>query len=109
MAVASVNLTIDKGTDFSTSLKLKTDGSAIGTDEYTFTAKIRKHYAANTYYTFLVTPLIPYNTGVVKLTIPKTTTSQMPIGRYVWDLLITIGGKTVKAAEGNVIVKGSAS
>jgi hypothetical protein len=109
MAVASVNLTIDKGVDFNTSLKLKTDGAAIGTDNYTFTAKMRKHYAANTYYTFSVTAIVPYNSGVVKLNMPKNTTSQLPIGRYVWDLLITIGGITTKAAEGTVIVKGTAS
>jgi hypothetical protein len=64
---------------------------------------------ANTYYTFSVTAIVPYNSGVVKLNMPKNTTSQLPIGRYVWDLLITIGGITTKAAEGTVIVKGTAS
>lgn len=109
MAVSSVNLTIDKGADFTTALKLKTDGAAIGTDTYTFTAKVRKHYTANTYYTFLVTPLFPYNSGVVKLTMSKITTSQIPIGRYIWDLLITSNGITTKAVEGTLIVKGTAS
>jgi hypothetical protein len=109
MAVPSVNLTIDKGVDFSTSLKLKTDGGIINLTGYTYTAKLRKHYDANSYYTFLVTPLTPYNAGVVKLTMSKVTTAQITTGRYVWDLLITYSGITLKAAEGTVIVKGTAS
>lgn len=109
MAVTSVNLTIDKNVDFTTSLKLKNDGSTIDLNGYTFTAKLRKHYAASSYYTFTVTPVTPVTSGIVKLSMTKTTTAQIPVGRYVWDLLITFSGATYKAVEGTAIVKGTAS
>lgn len=109
MAVAAVNLTIEKGTDFSQALKLKTDGSVINLTGYTFSAKMRKHAAATTYYTFTVTALAPASNGVVRLEMTDTTTSSIPAGRYIWDLLITISGVTTKAIKGTVIVEGTAS
>lgn len=109
MAVAAVNLTIEKGADFSTSLKLKTDGSTINLTGYTFSCKMRKHPASSTYYTFTVTALSPLTSGVVKLEMSDTTTSSIPPGRYIWDLLITLSGTTTKAIKGTVIVEGSAS
>ena len=109
MAVPVVNLTIEKGADFSTSLKLKTDGAVIDLTGYTFAAKMRKHPAASTYYTFTVTALSPLSSGIVKLTMTDTTTSAIPVGRYMWDLLITLSGTTTKAVKGTVIVEGTAS
>jgi hypothetical protein len=109
MAVPAVNLTIEKGADFSTALKIKTDGSVIDLTGYTFAAKMRKHPAASTYYTFSVSALPPLSSGVVRLQMTEITTSQIPVGRYIWDLLITISGVTTKAAKGTVIVEGTAS
>jgi len=109
MAVPAVNLTIEKGADFSTALKLKTDGGSINLTGYTFSCKLRKHSASSTYYTFNVTALAPLTSGVVKLELSDTTTSQIPPGRYIWDLLITYSGITTKAVKGTVIVEGSAS
>lgn len=109
MAVAAVNLTIEKGANFSTPLKLKTDGSTINLTGYTFSCKMRKHPAASTYYTFIVTALIPLTAGVVKLEMSDITTSSIPPGRYIWDLMITLSGITTKAVKGTVIVEGSAS
>lgn len=109
MAVPAVNLTIEKGVDFTTTLKLKTDGAPIDLTGYTFSAKIKKHFESSTSYPFTVTPLTPFSNGVVRVGMAKTTTSQIPTGRYVWDLLITLSGTTTKASKGNVIVEGTVS
>lgn len=109
MAVAAVNLTIEKGADFSTSLKLKTDGAVVDLTGYTFTAKMKKHPDATTYYTFSVTALTPLSAGVVKLQMSYATTTQIATGRYIWDLIITASGIKTKAVKGSVIVQGSAS
>lgn len=109
MAVPAVNLTIEKGADFITTLKLKTDGAPIDLTGYTFSAKLKKHFGASTSYSFTVTPLTPFSNGVVRVGMAKTTTSQIPTGRYVWDLLISLSGTTTKASKGNVIVEGTVS
>lgn len=108
MAVPAVNLTIDKGVTFSTSIKLKKDGAPINLTGYTLTSKMRKHYDASSYYTFTVTSASP-STGVVNVGMASSITSTIPTGRYVYDLLITYSGTTTKALEGSIIVKGTAS
>jgi len=108
MAVPAVNLTIDKGVTFSTSIKVKQDGAPINLTGYTFAAKMRKHYDASTYHTFTVTSPSPTQ-GLVSLSMTKITTASIPVGRYVYDLIITTSGTTTKVVEGTVIVKGTAS
>lgn len=108
MAVPAVNLTIDKGTTFSTSIKLKRDGAPINLTGYTLSAKMRKHYNASSYYTFTATTASPTQ-GIVTVGMASSITSTIPEGRYVYDLLITYAGTTSKAVEGTIIVKGTAS
>ena len=108
MAVPAVNLTIDKGTTFSTSIKLKQDGSPINLTGYTLSAKMKKHYNASTSYTFTTTSPSPTQ-GIVNVGMASSITSTIPVGRYVYDILITFTGTTTKVIEGTVIVKGTAS
>lgn len=108
MTVPSVNLTIDKGTTFSTSIKLKRDGAPIDLTDYTLSAKMRKHYNASSYYSFDAALQFPVQ-GIVTIGMASSITSTIPEGRYVYDLLITYDQHTFKAVEGNVIVKGTAS
>ena len=109
MSVPAVNIVIEKGTDFSTTFKIKKDGAALDLTGYTFSVKLRKHYSAITYYTFSATGLTPLSTGMLKISMPKATTSSIPVGRYVYDVLITLSGTTTKVIEGNVLVKGTVS
>lgn len=108
MAVPAVNLTIDKGVTFSTSIKVKQDGSPINLSGYTLSAKMRKHYSATTYYPFTAVSPSP-TTGVVNIGMASTITSTIPTGRYVYDLIITYAQTTIKVVEGTIIVKGTAS
>lgn len=108
MAVPSVNLTIDKGTTFTTSLKLKKDGAALNLTGYTCTAKMRKHYDSSSFYSFTVNQVSPVQ-GIVSVGMASTITSTIPTGRYVYDVLITYQNTTTKVVEGTIIVKGTAS
>jgi hypothetical protein len=109
MAVPVVNLTLEKGADFSTSFKIKTDGAAVNLTGYTLSCKMKKHATASTSYSFVATALNPFSSGVVKISMAKANISQIPTGRYIWELLITYAGTTTKAIKGTVIVEGSAS
>jgi hypothetical protein len=109
MAVPAVNIVIDQGVDFATVFKLKRDGSAIDLNGYSFSAKMKKYYTSTTHYDFTVTPSITLTDGVINVGMAKSITSSIPTGRYVYDILITIYGTTVKAIEGNALVKGTVS
>lgn len=109
MAVPAVNLVIEKGTTFSTSFKLKKDGAPLDLTGYTISSKMRKHYSASSSYTFTSSAVAPLSSGMVNVGLAKSITSTIPVGRYVYDVLITINGTTTKVIEGNVLVKGTAS
>ena len=110
MAVAGVNLTIERGTDFSVALKLKSDDSPIRLSGYGVSSVIRKHYDASVGYGFSTTILEPTTSGVVRFEMHNTLTSQIRPGRYVYDVLVTdLNGRISKVSEGNVLVKGTAT
>lgn len=114
MAVAVINLVIEQGADFSLSLTLKANGQPIDLTGYTYSAKMKKHYGANTSYPFTVTPETPLTNGVVSIGMSESLTATIPPGRYVYDVLITDAGIgssaiTSKYFKGTVIVEGSAS
>ncbi len=113
MAVPVVNLSVDRGATFSTNIKLKRDGAPLDLTGYSLSAKIRKHYGASTYYPLSVVASSPNSLGVVQIGMSSTITSTIPVGRYVYDLMISyntgVTTVTSKAVEGTVIVKGTAS
>lgn len=108
MAVPAVNIVIEKNTSFSTSFKLKQDGAPLDLTGCTFTSKMKKHHTATTSYSFTVTPGLPAS-GLITVGMTTTTTATLTPGRYVYDVLMTLSGKTTKVIEGNAIVKGTAS
>jgi hypothetical protein len=113
MAVQVINLSIEKGTDFSLTLTLKANGAPIDLTNYTFNAKMRKYFGASNYYSFLITKEQPYTSGKVKIGIASSISSTIPVGRYVYDVLATSGiGSTAitsKYFKGNIIVEGTSS
>lgn len=113
MSVSVVNLTIEKGTDFSLTLKLKSNGAPINLTGYSFSAKMRKHYQATAYYPFSVTAVDPLSTGTVKIGMASTVTATIPVGRYVYDVLVSSGigstATTSKYFKGTVLVEGTSS
>lgn len=83
-----VNLVIDQGTDFSTSIDLTDDdGTPTDLTNYTGAAKIKKHYTSSTSYSFDVT--ISAGQGKVTIVANNEVTSSIPHGRYVYDLELT--------------------
>jgi hypothetical protein len=47
--------------------------------------------------------------GIVRIGMASTITATIPSGRYVYDVLATSSGTTIKVIEGTVIVKGTAT
>lgn len=108
MAIENLNLSIEKGTDYFKTLTVKINGNIVDLTGYTIVSKIRKHYSSTTSYSFTPTILSAAN-GSLKIEMNDTLTSSIPIGRYVWDLLITKNNITTKVFKGTVIIEGTLS
>lgn len=106
MAVPAVNITIEKGTYFENTFNIDNDdGSPYNLSNYTGIARIRKHPSASTYHSFSVT--ITALSGLIKLIMVPSVTSQLKEGRNYYDVVITDNANPdykIKVIEGTAIV-----
>ena len=110
MAVPSVNLTLDKGTDFEATFTVtNSDGTAFTLNNYSATAKIRKHPTASSYQLFQTT--ITTATGEIKVSMSSSVTSLLTPGRNYYDVIITktATNKITKVFEGMILVNNTVS
>lgn len=98
-----VNLVIDQGTTFVTTLTVNDDaGVPIDLSTYSASAQIRKHYTSSNAVSFSVTA---NSSGVIALTLNSNATSNLAAGRYVYDVeLVAPGNTTSRIVEGIVTV-----
>jgi hypothetical protein len=104
MAARSVNLTVEQGTDFTTTFTIKNpDGTVLPLTGYSAIAKIGKHPSATS--TTAFTTSITASTGKVTLTLSNSTTADLEPGRYYFDVVIESGGgNKTRVIEGMVLV-----
>jgi len=99
-----VNILIDQGTDFTTSVNLTdNNGAQLNLTGMTAASQIRKtHSSSNA--TNLTTSLAN-NTGTLTLSLNNSVTSSMSAGRYVYDVELTDSSNVVsRILEGIVTV-----
>jgi len=105
MSVPTVNLTIEKGTDFEAVFNVtNSDSSIFSLTNYAAAAKIRKHSTSTSPRSFSTS--ITIATGEIKISMDAATTSLLSAGRNYYDVIIThnISGKIIKVFEGSIIV-----
>lgn len=110
MSVAEIsNLVIEKGTDWEVTFNLFNDDSSIASlvGLTTTYAKIAKHPSSTNYQTFNVT--ITGGSGLIKLSLDSSKTSQLESGRNYFDVILTISSKKTKVITGTAIVEESIS
>lgn len=98
-----LNLFIDQGTDFSTTIEVADDnGDPINLSTYTGRSQMRKHYTSTSYHAFTVTGDA---NGVITVSMNAATTANIAGGRYVWDLeLVSSGNVVSRIVEGIVTI-----
>lgn len=97
------NLIIDQGTDYSTTITLTDDqDNVVDLTGYTANAQMKKTYTSSNVVTFTttITPL----QGFVTLSLTDTQTANITPGRYVYDVILTVGSITTRIVEGIVTV-----
>lgn len=104
MAARSVNLTVEQGTDFTSTFTIKNpDGTVLPLTGYSCVAKIGKHPSATSTTSFTVS--ITAATGKITLTLSNSTTADLAPGRYYYDVVIeSSGGAKTRVIEGMVLV-----
>jgi len=102
------NLSIYGGTDFSTTFNVKTtSNTAFDLTSYSGAGAIAKSVAVGATLgstdTFTVGFTSAYD-GKIKISLTDTETSALTEGRYVYDVLVTVGSTTYPLVRGNVNV-----
>ena len=110
--VVSINLTLDKGTDFDETFTIyNQDGSLLDIyPSFVVVSKLRRHPEAKIEYPFDV--YIDRENSSVTISMGREMTSQLPSGRCYYDILLTYGyadTTTKKLINGNIIVQDTAS
>ena len=104
--MAYVELTLDQGTTFETSVSLTNDDqTTINVTGYSFAAQIRKsYYSANPVANLTIT-VTDAATGNIKLSMTSANTANVRAGRYLYDLIMTdTGGVKTRVIEGIITV-----
>lgn len=99
-----LNLLIDQGATFETTLTLTDDdGNIVDLTNYTGVGQFRKHYTSSTYTAFNVT--LGGSNGTVTLALSANATANVVAGRYVYDVEVTdSGGVITRLFEGIVTI-----
>ena len=88
MAVPVVNIVIEQGADYSSSLTITNpDGSPYTIFNNSAAASLKKHPESEVSYTF--TSEIDPDDGQILLSMSNALTSTIPPGRYFYDIVIT--------------------
>ena len=98
------NLTVDQGTDFSSSVDVTdADGDPVSLTGYSVAGQIRKHYNSSTKVDFTAT-VSNATAGIISLSLSAATTNAMKAGRYVYDVEIDLSGTKTRVLEGQLEV-----
>ena len=98
------NLTVDQGTDFSSSVDVTdSDGDPVPLTGYSVAGQIRKHYNSSTKVDFVAT-VSNATAGIISLSLSEATTNAMKAGRYVYDVEIDLSGTKTRVLEGQLEV-----
>ena len=83
-----VNILIDQGTDFTTSVNLTdNNGAQLDLTGMTAASQIRKTHSSSNATSF--TTALANNTGTLTLSLNNSVTSSLSAGRYVYDVELT--------------------
>jgi hypothetical protein len=98
------NIVVDQGSTFATSINITdTSDGVINLSGYSGAAQMRKHFTSSNAVPFVVN-ILP-DDGEVRLSLNANTTTDIPAGRYVYDVELTdTNGVVSRIVEGIVTV-----
>jgi len=98
------NIYIDQGTDYETSVEVvNDDGLPVDLVGAVLKAQARKVYSTKTVFEFDILTA-DASQGTFLLYLSAENNNDLKPGKYKYDVLITVGGSTVKLIEGLVFI-----
>ena len=98
------NIVAEQGATFNLNFRVETDGVAWDLSDYDFAMQVRRSTSSTT--TLLnITSATMTSVGHVTATVSAATMSDVPAGRWVYDIELTSsGGEVTRILEGRFIV-----
>jgi hypothetical protein len=98
------NIVAEQGATFNLNFRVETDGTPWNLTDYDFAMQVRRSTSATT--TLLnITSATMTSIGQVSVTVSAATMSDVPAGRWVYDIELTSSGNEVtRILEGRFIV-----
>jgi hypothetical protein len=106
-AVYVTNLVINAGSSFSQTFDLESSdtNSSLDLTGYTVESQMRKYAGSSTAINFTSSIELPQTSGKISISLSAAETTSIRPGRYVYDVLITIGSIKTRAIEGMILVR----
>ena len=106
-AVYVNNIVINAGANFAQTFNLESSdsNSALDLTGYTVSAQMRKYAGSSTGTNFTSNIIPPETLGKITISLSSSQTSNLKPGRYVYDIVIDLGGEKTRVIEGMVLVR----
>ena len=99
-----VELSIDQGSTYSTTLSLKdVNGDPTDLTLFTYASQLRKSYYSANSVSFVCTAPVP-NTGNLIISLSANTTLNIDPGRYVFDVELISNTSIIRVVEGVITI-----
>ena len=99
------NIFIDQGATFTTTVTVSdANGDAVNLSGYSVAAQIRKTFLSSSATAFTAS-ISNASAGEITISLTDSQTTSLESGRYVYDVVITLGDSKQTVVEGNVLVR----
>lgn len=106
MSAGTYNIKIDQGSDFSLQLTVKEDGSAKDLAGFSVRAQMRPTIDSSTLTATFTCTVTDTDNGILTMTLPYTTTADIDVGQYFYDLELYTGSTSQRLIQGTATVSG---
>lgn len=106
MSAGIYNIKIDQGSDFSIQLTVKEDGSVKDLAGFSARAQMRPTIDSSTLTATFTCTITDSDNGILTMTLPYTTTDDISVGQYYYDLELYTGSTSQRLIQGTATVSG---
>ena len=106
MSAGIYNIKIDQGSDFSLQLTVQEDGSAKNLTGFSARAQMRPTIDSSTLTATFTCTITDASSGILTMTLPYTTTDDITVGQYYYDLELYTGTTSQRLIQGTATVTG---
>jgi len=104
MSAGKYDIKVDQGSDFSLQLTIQESGSAKDLSGFSLRGQMRPTKDSSTLTATFTTSITDVTGGVCTISLPYTTTENITVGQYFYDIELFTGSTVQRIIEGLVTV-----